>query len=232
MKYFFLLSIFALSSTQVSAAATDQVCTIDRDDSLLQIRVYKDGPLSALGDNHLITTREIDGRFTLPDRSGNDGIIELSIPTRSLVVNDPTLRASAEEGFNSSVSEFNRRITRKSMLGPKVLDAENFPLITLAFLRFPSGNNRLAEVEVGLHGQSNVEAIPVTMIRTQDRLTATGQFFLSQNRYGIKPFSIMFGGIRVKDKLRVDFRVSTICTFSSNMSSRSGLDDDFSKQAE
>jgi len=127
------------------------------------------------------------------------------------VVNDPRLRAAAEPEFNSRVSAFNQRITRKSMLGSRVLDAEKYPKIAITVEKIPQNLDGIGELEVELRGTKQKEQARMAVNLTGNRFTATGRVLLSQKRYGIRPFSILFGGIRVRNVLRLDFEITANC---------------------
>jgi hypothetical protein len=42
-------------------------------------------------------------------------------------------------------------------------------------------------------------------------MITAGELTLSQKRYGIKLFSILFGAIRVQDQLRLNFNIAADC---------------------
>ncbi len=191
-----------------------RLCEIDQKNSVVVIRVYSEGRLSAFGDNHLISTSQLEGELTLNHDRPEQSRILLSVPTQSLIVNDPTLRAKAEEGFNSKVGALNRRITRKSMLGKKVLYAEKYPYINLESVQLPAQLIGEAIMKVTLRDTAQKETVEITTQLDNNLLQITGQFYLNQSDYGIAPFSIMFGGIRVKDALRLDFDVRAKCPLS------------------
>ena len=218
MKYSFiqliLLTGYIFGSSLVSfahAAPTLTECNLDGSQSLIQIRVYKEGPLAALGDNHIISTRKITDNIQISHQDIQQSNIELALQVKDLVVNDPELRAKAEDGFNSKVSGVNRRFTRKQMLGPKVLDADQYPTISIVILNIPSNSGEQGEIQLDLHGQKNTEIAEIHYALEDDVLTTSGQLLVSQKRYGIKPFSILFGGIRVKDQLKIDYQVTAKC---------------------
>jgi len=209
--FLFGLGLILLSGMTNARADDVRQCEIDQKESVVVIRVYKEGKLSALGDNHLISTSQLEGALTFNSDRPELSNILLSVPTQSLIVNDPALRAKAEEGFNSKVGSFNRKITRKSMLGKKVLYAKKYPYINLESLQLPAQLNGEATMRVTLRGTSQDEEVEITTQFGNNVLQITGQFYLTQSDYGIAPFSIMFGGIRVKDALRLDFDVRAKC---------------------
>ena len=200
--------------TLIASAASAQIvdCRVDQNRSLVQIFVYKEGPLSALGDNHIISTSLLNGQIRFNPSEPQNADIGLSIPVNSFIVNDPDLRARAGEAFRSRVGDFNRRFTRRGMLGPKVLDAESHPRIHIDFARIAGTPPTVeADLRVTLRGQTRLEKTHIHLRYLDSRLTTAGELMISQKRYGIKPFSILFGGIRVRDRLQLKFDVSADC---------------------
>ncbi len=197
--------------TQVQANNLHSACKINQGESRVVIRVYKEGKLAAFGDNHLISTSTLEGKLVFNHQNPESSSIFLAVPTQSLIVNDPKLRAIAEPEFNSTVSAFNRKITRKSMLGKRVLYAEKYPYIRIRSLTLPHQLSGTAQMAITLRDATLHETVSLKTEIQGDRLAIQGQFKIKQSDYGIKPFSIMFGGIRVKDTLRLDFDLFAHC---------------------
>ncbi len=189
-------------------------CEIDQNESKVVIRVYKEGKLSAFGDNHLISTSALEGKLELNHDMPEKSSIFLAVPTQSLIVNDPGLRAAAEPEFNTRVSALNRKITRKSMLGKRVLHARKYPHIRIQSQSLPHQLSGTARMAITLRDATLVEEVALETVILEDQITIRGQFELKQSEYGIAPFSIMFGGIRVKDILRLNFDLLARCPAS------------------
>ena len=62
--------------------------------SMLEVRVYRDGPMQKLGHNHLITSDKLTGEIVLR-KPITATSFELSLPLESLVVDDEKARAAA-----------------------------------------------------------------------------------------------------------------------------------------
>lgn len=174
--------------------------------SELRIRVYRGGPLGELGHNHVIVTSDIKGVVYMHPRITASGF-KLKIPLHSLRVDPPAARQDAGAGFDSHVSDKARAGTRKNMLGPKVLAAERFPVMTLRSIKVegPKWYPRIT-VRVTLHGVSHDYVVPTAVVRRDGRLIAIGGLKLQQSDFGITPFSVFGGALQVRDTVSVSFK--------------------------
>lgn len=177
-------------------------------DSQLRLRVYRTGPLAALGHNHVISTSDIRGTVYLQPKLERSGF-KLRIPLKSFVVDKAAQRAQEGKGFEGEPSASARAGTRANMLGSAVLDAAKYPAMTLRSLGIvgPPWYPRIA-VRVRLHGTSHDYVVPTALFHApHGRLVATGGLTLKQSDFGIKPFSILNGGLRVRDTVDVSFHL-------------------------
>ena len=177
-------------------------------DSQLRLRVYRAGPLAALGHNHVISTSDIQGTIYVQPKLERSGF-ELRIPLKSFVIDKTVQRAQEGPGFEAEPSASARAGTRANMLGSAVLDAVKYPDMTLRSLNMvgPPWYPRIA-VRVTLHGVSHDYVVPTALFHApQGRLVATGGLTLKQSDFGIKPFSILNGGLRVRDSVDVSFHL-------------------------
>jgi polyisoprenoid-binding protein YceI len=161
---------------------------IDTERSVLTVRVYKTGLLSALGHEHEIRAPIQKGTF---DEGKN---------TVEFVVDARTLRV-----LDSDVSEKDRTEIQSTMLGPKVLDSAEFHEI-----RFHStdvsraGEDRwILHGDLMLHGQAR--PVKVDVERRDGRYRGSAQ--LRQKEFGITPVTVAGGSIKVKDEIRVEFEI-------------------------
>ena len=176
-------------------------------ESTLDILVYRAGALARLGHNHVMSARNLQGRIwthTAPAQSGFD----VSFPVAQIVVDDPEARRAAGSEFPPDISQSDRDGTRKNMLREEVLDAGNFPRITLKSLRF-TGPVQKPQItaRVTIRDVSREVPLAPTVKIEGSRLTVAGELDLLQSDFGIEPFTAALGALTVQDRLRVRFRV-------------------------
>jgi polyisoprenoid-binding protein YceI len=181
-------------------------------ESRLIVLVYRAGPMAALGHNHVIACRCIAGTLYLP-RDPLDGSFELRIPVERLTVDDPQLRAAEHSAaFPPVVPPSARQGTRHNMLGAALLDAARYPQIVLRAegLR-PASDGKpdevIAKALIEVRGRSRSIGVPVRLRIQAGRIVASGEFSLRQTALGLTPFRVMAGALRVRNTIRVRFRL-------------------------
>lgn len=180
---------------------------LDGEQSRVTLKVYRDGPLARFGHNHVITATQISGtvyREREPMQSG----VELTIPVQAFEVDRADAREQAGADFPGPLPPEAIAGTRQNMLGPKVLAAAQYPHIVLQTLAL-SGQwpNPVLTVEVKLREFTRVVSIPVRISESGDRIVATGELTLSQTQLGLTPYSVLGGGLRVRDNIDVTFHL-------------------------
>jgi polyisoprenoid-binding protein YceI len=181
-------------------------------ESSLVVRVYRAGPLAALGHNHVISCRCITGTLYLP-HDPLRGSFDLHVGVDQLTVDDPALRAAEHSAdFPPDVPRSARQGTRHNLLGAALLYAARYPRIVLRAegLRASSDGkpgDLVAEVLMEVRGRSRSVTVPVHYDIEADRIVATGEFSLRQTAIGLTPFSLMAGALRVRDAMAVRFRL-------------------------
>lgn len=176
--------------------------------SEMHILIYRGGTLARLGHNHVMTAGSLSGRVWVNaavERSG----FELAFPVAQLIVDDPEARRAAGSEFPPEIPQADRDGTRRNMLKAEVLDAEQYPQITLQSVRV-SGTSQAPQVTARIRIKGTSRDIPVSAkVQSQDsRLTATGEFDIQQTDFGIKPFSAALGALEVQDRLHVKFSIA------------------------
>ena len=178
---------------------------IDPQRSFVTIRVYRSGPMAKLGHNHVITSAEESGfvwRGPTPAASG----FQLRIPVSTLVVDDPAARAAAGPDFEGAVPESARDGTKKNLLRAEVLDAEQFPDVTVrAGWLGGTWQDPVAQADVTLKGVTRRVEVPLDLTDAAGTLTARGTFRLRQTEFGMVPFSVGGGAIQVADEIVLGF---------------------------
>jgi len=161
---------------------------IDTEKSVITVRVYRAGVLSALGHDHEITAPIARGGVDLAAHR-----VELSVKAGSLKVLDP------------KASEKDRSEIQSTMLGHEVLDAERHPEITFQ----STGAESNGPGSWNVHGNLTVrgEARPVTVEVREAGGHYVGSSRFKQTEFGITPVKVAGGAIRVKDEIAIEFNI-------------------------
>lgn len=183
------------------------VYQVSPQESDVQIFVYRGGPLSRLGHNHVVTSKALSGHAWIHPTFAKSGF-ELSLPVAELIVDDPEVRRTGGADFTSELSPSDREGTRRNMLRPEVLDAEHYPKI---MLRAASVGGSLASprvtARITIRNATRDVEVPTKISLQDDRLSASGEFDIQQTDFGIKPFSAALGALQVQDRLHIRFNV-------------------------
>lgn len=189
--------------------------TIDSQASNVTVRVYRDGPLARFGHNHVIALRQLQGRVFVHQELSRSGF-ELSAPLVAMAVDQPAERMAAGSDFPGELPADAIAGTRANMLGPKLLAADQYPLLELNAVavrgRWP---DLIFTVRVSVRGNSSDVEFPARVVVNGQRLTAEGALTLAQSRLGLSPFSVLGGGLRVRDDMEIFYHLEATRTASS-----------------
>jgi polyisoprenoid-binding protein YceI len=171
-----------------TTGAMAQPRAIDTGKSVMTVRVYKAGLLSAMGHNHEIAAPVAGGTVDVSARK-----VELHVHARSLEVRDP------------GVSAKDRGEIQSNMLGKQVLDAEGSPEIVFRSTGAEAAGAGLWKVtgNLMLRGQTH----PVVVEVREDGEHYVGTAHLKQTEFGIQPIKVAGGAVRVKDEIRIEFNI-------------------------
>ncbi len=196
-----------LAATAAAGPLPGGVYRVDAAVSDVHWRIYRAGAFSGLGHNHVIAAGELLG--TVRWDGAGTGSFELTIPVSGLVVDDPELRARYGEDFDSEPSAKDIAGTRRNMLGRKVLDADDHPLIRVAGTLTGVDPCALA-VRVELRGRGAEFTLPCRLEPQDEGLTASGEFSLSHEDLGLKRFKVMLGTLAVAERIDFSYRVRAV----------------------
>ena len=184
--------------------------TVRADLSDIRFLVYKSGPLSSFGHNHVIQAKQASGDVYVQSDFAHSGFV-LTLPVAGLSVDAPTARAVEGPDFAKQPSDQAVADTTKNMLGPSELDADRYPEITLRSVSLvgPDWGPDLT-VRLMLHGVERELQLPVSVLRFDGQLVVSGSFDIRQSDFGISPLSILGGGLSVADTVRVRFRIVAV----------------------
>jgi hypothetical protein len=181
---------------------------VDQAQSELRILVYRAGPLARLGHNHVMVNRSLQGAAKVAgDKSG----FWLTVPAKGFAVDDAQARRKEGADFAADVPDDAKSGTSEHMLSAAVLDADEFPQISVTGVAGPLGARpMMVTVTVRVAGhESSIEA-PFTLDIGSDGLSAAGSFELHQSELGLTPYSLMLGALQVQDALTVKFKIVAV----------------------
>ncbi len=156
--------------------------------SAITIHAYKSGLFSGFAHNHTVTAPVVHGTIDTKKMS-----VEISVSTKEMKVVDPEASASTKAEIQAD------------MLGPKVLDATQYPEIHFQSSRVEQTSPAHYRVTgtLSLHGKTKELSFEVT--GGPDRYQ--GKLKLNQTDFGIKPISVGGGTVKVKDQLDLDLDI-------------------------
>lgn len=187
-----------LAYYRVAKAAGSNVLRIDSTLSLVNIIVRRDGALARLGHDHVVSSRHVIGYVDI-----TGGRADLYVILDQLIVDEIALRLAA--GLTTQPSANAITGTRRNMLD-KVLDTKSFPHALISVKRKPADSQTLS-VSILLHGKMNNFEIPAQIQILAEGVEVSGHLTFNQTDFGITPFSILGGAIRVHDRLDLSFRI-------------------------
>ena len=197
-----------MAAAATTTGAATRRLQVDPERTVVTVIVRRAGPLAKLGHDHVITSADEAGSVWLGSTPA-DSSFELTLPVDRFDVDLPAARAAAGVEFAAPVPDDARTGTRHNMLRAEVLDGEHFPTITLRSSA-ASGvwPQPVVRVAVTLKGVEREQEIPVVVERDAEGLTVRGELRLNQTDFGITPFSVAGGGIRVADTLEIRFEIA------------------------
>lgn len=188
---------------KAASAKGEPVFAIDSPHSQrLEIRVYREGSLASLGHDHLVSATDVRG-YALVPRDRSLARVDVYLPVDSLVVDRPGV--GAEAGVASDLSQEDIDATRRHML-EDVLASAQYPFVVIhGVCRKGTPLCETLVARITLHGVTRAVEIPVQLELGNDRLLVSGRFSVLHSDFGMVPYSILGGALRVKDRIDVTF---------------------------
>lgn len=181
--------------------------TIDSQNSELRILVYRAGPLANLGHNHVMVNRGVTGLVQVGS-SISSSSFSLKVPVESFVVDDAEARREEGSDFPGDIPPDAKSGTRRNLLSAAVLNAAEFPLITVSSVALSGTPDALsAELTVSVAGHETTISAPCTLQGDEHRLTAAGSMELRQTAIGLAPYSLLHGALQVEDAMQLKFSI-------------------------
>jgi hypothetical protein len=187
----------------------EPVYKINKEDSVVIIRVFRGGKMAHLGHDHIVVSRDIQG-FVLWGGELQQRRADLYIPLNALVVDDATLRD--RYAMESSLSATDIKKTRYNMLAS--IGALRYPFVVVSLTPVSLVQSALVvEASISLNGVTRISTVSVDARLNNTRLRFAGSFSIKQSDYGIEPFSTLGGLLAVEDQLDIRFEIYASSVF-------------------
>ena len=204
----FSLPVAAEPADGNATAGAAQLYQIDAQASDIRILVYRGGVLKHVGHNHVVSLADIEGAVVRQPSFG-DSRASLVIPVHTLVVDNPQVRAEEGADFSSEPSEQDIAGTRGNMLGAKLLAATRFPQLGAEVIGIRgSPDDAVITARITIRDAVHELEFPAAVQYDADKVRIKGEFRVLQSAFGIRPFSVMFGSLRVQDEITVKFNIA------------------------
>lgn len=180
------------------------------DDTLIYARVFRGGSMAKLGHNHVVAFRGVRGDVYVAEKAAGS-LFDLVVPVAGSVVDPPALRRSQGEAFNTAISDQARDKTRRNMLGGELLDAARHPYVVISSTAIDGGFQApRVSLEITIGETTRAYTVPVSLRRDEATLTASGRFDLLQSDFGIEPYQVLGGALKVKDRVELVFEITAV----------------------
>lgn len=185
-----------------------KIYRIDAAQSELRVLVYRAGPMARLGHNHVVVNRSLQGAAKV---AGGRSGFWLNVPAEGFVVDERPARREEGADFAADVPDDAKSGTLEHMLSAAVLDADEFPEISVTGVAAPPGTHPMVvAVTVRVAGHESTMEVPFTLKIDSGSLSASGSLELRQSTLGLTPYSLMLGALQVQDALTVKFKIVAV----------------------
>jgi hypothetical protein len=180
---------------------------IDSAASELRLLVYRAGPLRNLGHNHVMVNRAVSGSVRI-GAGLSASSFSMHMRADAFVIDDAQSRQEEGGDFSGDIAEDARAGTRRNMLGSAVLNAAEFPDITVRSTSLSGSPNALnATLEISAAGHTSQISVPLTLRGDANHILAEGSMQLRQSALGLVPYSLMHGALQVQDAMQLKFKI-------------------------
>jgi hypothetical protein len=164
--------------------------------------------LANLGHNHVMVNRALTGRVQI-GAGVSASSFSLRMRADGFVVDDAQSRQEEGGDFPGDIPEDAKAGTRRNMLGSAVLNAAEFPDITVKSATLTGTLNELnADLEISAAGHSSRISVPLTLQGDAHQIIASGSMELRQTALGLVPYSLMRGALQVQDAMQLKFKIT------------------------
>ena len=193
----FPISIYANPDPQ------SRLYKLDSASSIVRIKVTKGGAMAKFGHDHIVASRDVQGYLLLGE--DNSCRADFFTSLNQLIVDDPILRDEAK--LLTTPSEKDIVGTKANMLVS--LEASDFPFVQLQSLDCTGAmDGQPVAASIGLHGVIQEQRLTMTVTQTNaNNMLISGRFEILQTDFGIEPFSVFNGLLKVEDRLEITYQI-------------------------
>lgn len=199
----------ALITLAAPVLARAETLHLDPSTGSFRAYLYKEGLLKALGHDHVVVALDYRG---IVDLWTSSAVLHLEIDSDWLEIDKPEARAAV--GLVQPIKDSDVSKILASMKGEKGLEVKRHPLIAFASTSIEpvEGEKGLWMVNgaLSLHGTLRTIEFPVELSERPGGYWVSGYVRLNQSDYGIKPFSVAGGAVRVQDEVMVRFHLAAM----------------------
>lgn len=183
--------------------------------SKLTIKIFRAGALATLGHNHVIVSHELDG-FVYLAEDMNKARADLFVPVASFAVDEVAERTAAGSDFTTQPTASDIDGTRANMLGPKLLDAQQWAFVSVQVAPMHVGADS-TQVQLSITVRDQTATIPVDARwkRNSNELIIESAFKVDHVTLGLTPFSALGGALRVADQIDVAVSIVAVSVSAS-----------------
>lgn len=216
----FASSAVAASAGTASADDEQAELEIDPTSSVFAVVTHKAGAAARLAHDHLIVAKDYSARLQYRPSNPLETSFEFEAPVASLEIDQleaqrtwfPRLQELGilDQAFGE-MSAKNRLKVRSAMLGPKQLDAERFPTLSVHLKELwsaaegdlaPSFTHH-AIVSFEVHQQQVEASFPLRISEQETKIVFEAFGTLTLSDFGIQPYSALLGAVRNRDQIHV-----------------------------
>jgi polyisoprenoid-binding protein YceI len=195
------------SSSSPSPLAERRTYALDPKKSSFVVQVFRAGAASALAHDHVIHATGMFGAVVVDGNDARSARIDVTVPTKSLVVDDPVMRKRF--GLEGEISEKDRATILANMRHPDQLDVDVHPVITFrsTAVEPAAGTALTLKGIVTIRGQARPITMPIDVDVVGDTIDGRGTLRLKTSDFGIAPYTAFFGAIRNQHAIVLHIRV-------------------------
>ena len=183
---------------------------IDSGASELRLLVYRAGPLANLGHNHVMVNRAMTGVAQIGTGAASSSF-SLSMRADGFAIDEAQSRQEEGDDFPGDIPEDAKAGTRRNMLSSAVLNAAEFPDITVKSTSLTGTLNEMnADLEISAAGHTSRISVPLSLQGDAHHFIAAGSMELRQTALGLSPYSLLHGALQVQDAMQLKFKITVL----------------------